>query len=397
MKEKISHIALLGFLGIIMPACSDGPEYPEKDPEIYITFAAPQLDLSFGEGEFTRAELVDDIKEFTVWGYCIPRDASGNVNKTQASATWDKKSDFFTSGADVLDGYTVTVDGNKTSYDHTNNGGGTSNPKQWYRGEGYTNAANYNYGFIGASSPYGKFSMSHSSVAGEAHPVLTFSLDHITSNDLSEQLNYTQQPDALIGKKFDQFCNSKVRLAFHHIMTGLRFRFHNECTATESDQKDLVIHKVTFSGTFYKTAEFSFENENIQGKVTGDTYSGTFVLLDRNQTITAGTSDLMRHEDGRSVKLLLLPNPNATLAPSEEDIDDWALGKNKQITIEYSFNNGTRKTFSTSNDFRLSYIPGPNTLHTANFHFLGEDFVVTFQPDNDQNWENGSDSNLEIH
>lgn len=398
MTDKLLNIALCGVM-CSLAACGDVNDIPAPDPQKYITFSVPTIAFDYNETPFSRAELVDAIEEFKVWGYCIPNDLYGNQNKNQAKAVWDNKSEFFTSGPDVLNGFTVKVSGGETSYDKDNAAGGNSNPMTWYSGSEHLNANDYNYGFIAGSATQGTFTMTTTGIAASAHPVLKFELPH-TSTNTNNELDYTKQPDALVGTKFDQSNNSKVGLSFQHIMTGIRFRFHNQCTATADDAKNLVIHRVTFSGEFYKTAEFSFSKETMQASVTGDTYAGTFVLLDKDQTIAAGTSDLMRHDgdpQGRSVKLLLLPNPNATLQTSPDEIDDWALGRQKQITIEYSISGGAHRTFSTAKDFRLSYIPDPNTLHTANFHFVGDEFVVTFQADNDTNWENGSDSNLEIH
>ena len=399
MTNKFIKLALSGTIVLGLGACSDSPESPRFDETKYITFASPQLDFTFEETPYSRAELLDQINEFTVWGYCIPRDVNGNLSKRQGTATWEQKSEFFTAGPDVLNGFKVTVDGNITSYNKDNQNGGASNPLPWYQGADHPQADDYNYGFIAASTTAGSFSMGYNAAAEHAHPYLTFTLPH-TSNSIDTELDPAQQPDALIGTKFDQFNNSKVKLSFQHIMTGLRFRFHNQCTATEDDRKDLVIHRVTFAGEFYRTARFDFDKETLNGTVTGDTYSATFVLLNTDQTIAAGSSSLMRHDgdpDGRSVKLLLLPNPHATLDPSDHEVDDWALGRNKQITIEYSISGGEHKVFQTAKDFRLSYIPDPNTLHTANFHFVGDDFVVSFVPDNESMWENGSSSDLVIH
>ncbi|MDE7386512.1 MAG: fimbrillin family protein [Muribaculaceae bacterium] len=398
MKDKFLNIALLGVLCSLV-ACSDANEMPALDPQRYIMFSAPSIAFDYNETPYSRAELVDEITEFKVWGYCIPNDVNNNLSINQASAKWDDKSEFFSKGPDVLNGFSVKVNGGNASYDKDKPDDTTkSNPMPWYSGTGHLNANKYNYGFIAGSANYGTFTMTYKAVPASAHPVLKFELPH-TSNTIDNELDYTLQPDALVGVKFDQSNNSKVGLTFQHIMTGIRFRFHNHCTSTDEDKKDLVIHRVTFSGEFYKTAEFSFAKEEMQGSVIGDTYAGTFVLLNTDQTIAAGQSDLMRHNgtpNERSVKLLLLPNPNATLETSQDEIDDWALGRKKQITIEYSIS-GEKHTFTTNNDFRLSYIPDPNTLHTANFHFVGDDFVVTFQADNETNWESVPDSNLEIH
>lgn len=399
MKEKILYTAIIGFLGFVVQGCTDGPEFPENNPEKYITFTAPQLDFSFSEGSFSRAEIVTDIEEFTVWGYCVPRNSSNELNYNNAPSNWQAKSKFFSGGPDVLDGNTVTVDGSNTSYDK-NNILSTSNPREWYKGTESgatgTNPNNYNYGFIAASSTSGTFEMrSNSEVPGEAYPVLNFNLGR-SGNDLSAKLDPAEQPDALIGTKFDQRNNSTVMLTFKHIMTGLRFRFHNE-----TSDATLTIHKVTFSGIFYNSCDFSFEDEQWQGTVNAnDMYSGTFELLNNDQTIAPSSSDLMYHGGdtaNQPVKLLLLPNPNATLTPDEVEINNCALGLNKQITIEYSFGSGSHKTFTTGENFHLSYIPDANTLHTANFHFTGSDFVVTFVPDNNSMWQDGSNSNLEIH
>lgn len=395
MNIKSLYIAIIGFLTLMLPGCTDSPESPMRNPEKYITFASPQLDFSFSEGAFTRAELVGEIKEFYVWGYCIPCNTGNQLNYNNAKENWQTKSEFFTSGPDVLQGHKVTVDGSTTSYDKDNAVGGSSNPRKWYEGDTYVNWNNYNYGFIAASAASGTFEMTNSTIPGEAHPVLKFTLDR-SGVDLTQELNPSDQPDALIGTKFDQRKNSTVSLNFKHIMTGLRFRFHNQTT-----NSTLTIHKVTFEGKFYRSCDFSFVNEEWMGTVNADdTYSGTFVLLDKDQTIAGGSSDLMRHDGNplnSSVKLLLLPNPNATLTPSEDEVDDWALGRSKKISIEYSIDGGDHKTYETGTDFKLSYIPDPNTLHTANFHFTGNDFVITFVPDNNSMWYDGSNSNLEIH
>lgn len=404
MTHKILNISVIGLMGVCLSACEEAVEAPQPqdyDPRQYITFGAPELDMDAVEGGFTRAELVDQINEFTVYGYCIPQDLTNNKNKAQASDKWDRKAAHFSVGPDVLDGFVVKYDGTNTFYHEGNKNGVNSieqsQPKEWYGGNEHLNADDYNYAFIATSTPSGSFNMSYDSDITKAYPVLTFTMPW-TSDKISELLDYTQQPDALIGTKFDQFNNSKVKLEFHHIMTGLRFRFHNQC----SDKK-LVIHEVTFQGKFYKEAKFIFDKESWRSEIVKDgeapsTYQGTFVLLKKDQTIDPGKNDLMRHDgdpNGRSVKLLLLPNANATLDESSDKIDDWALGTEKLITIKYSIGDNEIRTWSTDKGFQLKYIPGVSTLHTANFHFVGDDFIVTIQSEND--WANGSDNKLEIH
>ena len=169
-------------------------------------------------------------------------------------------------------------------------------------------------------------------------------------------------------------------------MTGIRFKFHNF-----TSDKTLKIKKVTYRGKFHKTATFDFTTVSPTMTVSG-TYAGKFSLFEGEQAIPATASDYMSDGEG-PVTLLLLPDPNGT---TEQD-EHFTLGSEKEIRITYSIGDGTDKTFIYGKNFTLNYIPKPNTLHTAHFNFVGDEFVVMFQADDTKNWQNGSDNNVTIH
>lgn len=227
---------------------------------------------------------------------------------------------------------------------------------------------------------------------GSSHgPRLSFTLD-ATGNSLTAPLDYKKQPDALIAARFDRkSTNGTVDLSFFHFMTGIRFKFHNH-----TSDKNLVIKRVTFAGRFFKQAVFDFTTDSPVMSVPSDqTYSGIFTLLNADQTITAGSADYMGGD--HPVTLLLLPNPDGTL----EDDQEYTLGSDKEIKIVYTIGDDSVERTFTHSKFLLNYIPKPNTLHTAHFNFVGDEFVVMFQADNGLNWEDGTnpgaDNNIDIH
>ena len=84
--------------------------------------------------------------------------------------------------------------------------------------------------------------------------------------------------------------------------------------------------------------------------------------------------------------------PDGTTDPDGK----FVLGSDKEIKIVYSIGDGPERTFTYGPNFTLNYIPKPNTLHTAHFNFVGDEFVVMFQAD-ENNWQNGSDNNVTIN
>lgn len=392
IKSFIYITSLLALLPLAT-ACSDEPTV-KADPTRYITFAAPSIDMEatvagFGSRAVSRADINAPIEKFKVWGFCQAQDINGNPSDASISQLWNDKANFFTKGADVknLQGDIVSVSGSETSY---NNGTLT----QW------TDADDPQYSFIAVSVTettnlkLDEFQMdmaNASMLTSDSHgPRLTVTLP-IDINDINTTRDFDEQPDVKVAWAFDQGpTDSPIGLKFMHIMTGIRFKFQN------LTDKDLRITGVTYAGKFYKQAVFNFDtNKPVMSVNTTQTYSCTFNLFEGEHLIPDNSSEYMGGDN--PITLLLLPNPDGTT----NDDKKYTLGTDKVISISYQRQNengqwGDVNTF-TLTDFVLSYIPKPNTLHTATFNFVGDGFITVFQADNQENWENGSDSNINIH
>ncbi len=395
MKHLIRNISLA--LLPMLAACTetDAP-IPQLSAEKYIVFGTPEINLNATLGDFaissgTRATLSNGVEQFTVWGYCVPNDLSGTAKQSEASKDWNYKSKFFTGtadgGADIKNLAKRAVD---TSSSWNYNGGQLT---EW-------NAdPSAQHSFIAAAGN-ATFSMEKaSSLTTNGHgPRLTITLPRTAGTAVGTALDRTEQPDVLIAAKFDhKQRDGHVNLSFFHIMTGLRFKFHNH------SNKDLIIKSMTFRGTFHRQAVIDFTTDDPEVKVPTDAaanrYSGTFTIIQNNpsswQTITHGSEDFAGGDN--PAILLLLPNPDGT---TDRD-GKYVLGSNKSIDIIYRFADDPAerpdRSFTTPDDFVLNYLPQPNTLHTAHFNFIGDNFVLTFQADDKENWANGSDNNFTIH
>lgn len=345
--------------------------------------------LNGGDGSaVSRSTLVDKfgdggVTSFNVWGYCVPRTIDGNSDDWNAAynVKWPQKSSYST--PDVFNNQVVTVDGSMMSY---------TEPQPWKVKSSSTadveTSYGYTYTFIACAN--GKFTMSPAS--GMGVPVLKFEMP-FSDGRLGENptpLDHTSISDALIAAKFDHTRrNGKVDLAFYHILTGIRFRFHNHTS------NDLVIESLSFEGRFYRTGEFDFSGADAKRSVKNlddDSFSGRFNLMTEPQTIPGESSQLMGYstDNPDGTTLLLLPNPAAN--PTTNVL---ALGDSKTIIVNYTLN-GEKRTWTHEN-FKLSYVPGANVRHTANLNFVGDEFTLIFQADNELNWENGSDNDIDIN
>ncbi|MDE5607802.1 MAG: fimbrillin family protein [Muribaculaceae bacterium] len=396
MKKFIRHIASVLPLLALLAACEESDvRMPAPSAADYIVFGRPEINLDATVGDFagkpsSRATLATSVDEFTVWGYCVPDNVSGGgKNEAGALIDWNDKSKFFTNttkngGADLDNLANVTVRPSDNNY---NFGQLTS----------WNTRTDALYSFIGAAGN-ATFSMERSSAAtsGGHGPRLTVTLP-TAGNAVTTPLVRADQPDVLVAAKFDhKKSNGTVVMSFMHIMTGLRFKFHNHSS------KDLIIKSMTFRGQFHKQAVIDFTTDDpvitVPTGATNNRYSGTFTIIENTpsawQTITHGSEDFAGGDT--PAILLLLPNPDGT---TDKD-GKYVLGSNKSIDITYRFADDPAdradRTFTTPDDFVLNYLPQPNTLHTAHFNFIGDNFVLTFQADEVKNWENGSDNKFTI-
>ncbi len=386
--NRLIHISAGALLGLLATGCSEADE-PGLTPsaEDYILFSRPWINPDATVGDFatggSRASLATAVEEFDVWGYCVPRSVSNSnqLNQDAAPLDWNRKANYFTAGSDVFTKNRVKVDGSFTDYKSS------IDLRSWNSDE------EARYTFVGTSvhdPSVATFTMEKSSATSTSPhgPQLTFTLG-ANGSALTSPLDYTKQPDALLAATFDhQKADGRVPMSFAHIMVGLRFKFHNF-----TDDKDLVITKVTFSGEFYKQVMVDFSSDKPDFTVTGATYKGTFTLLDKPQTISASSADLMG-TDTHPVTLLLLPNRHPVLNPDAGHDKELVLGNSKTISISYRI--GDKENTYTLPNFELNYIPQENSLHTAHFNFVGDKFVVLFQADNNTQWADGSDTEVDI-
>ena len=374
----------------LMPlaACSEIDEPAVKaDPARYITFASPTVDIDatvdgFDSRAVSRINVNAPIQSFRVWGFCQANGINGSPNKSSIEEEWNKKANFFTTGADVanLKGDVVTLTQEGTTY----NGGMLT---KWITG------VDPQYSFIavedlaGLTTAWTNSSISSSDTHG---PRMTITLP-MTGSNINNPLDYNNQTDVKVAWAFDKGpSDSPIELQFMHIMTGIRFKFQN-ITST-----DLEITGFTYAGQFYKQAVFNFDtNKPVMSVNTTQTYSGTFSMIESPETIGPNDADYLGGAD--PVTLLLLPNPRGT---TNED-GNYTLGTEKEINITYrrkdeAGNWGEPKT-KTVDISLLKYTPKPNTLHTATFSFVGDGFITNFKADNEESWEDGSNSNITIH
>lgn len=396
MFKTLKYFAL-SMISVALASCSSNDE-PDSNVSLneYISFAQPTVNLKatlsdFADNAGTRA-MSTTIDEFRVWGFCKPNDLNGNLNDEAVDQEWEDKSIFFTKGADVFNGMKVinkATDG-FGSYDQNNADYKQESFKKWADVSTNEDAV---YTFIAGYDPTkkGVFSMSAGSAStGASHgPRLSFTIGQEGNDVNNSKLIYEDQPDALVAVKYKhQKSDGRVGLSFFHFMTGIRFNFNNY--TPEKDKKNLIIKKVIFKGKFHKTAIFDFTTTTPVMSVK-DSYSGYFTLFEGEQTILPESSDYMRKTpNDEPVTLLLLPDPTGTTADDEH----YTLGSDKVIQIEYSI--GGKDGLFEYKNFTLNYLPKSNTLHTANFNFVDDEFIVMFQADDKTNWENGSDNNVII-
>ena len=388
MIRQIKYIAGIMAVGAFLASCSenDAPT-PYDNPTKYISFGVPAINYEatvgdFAEGPKSRAVLTESVDKFFVWGFCVPRGIGNEINQNSASKPWVEKSCFFTAGADLanLNKREVTLNGISTTY----NGGQLT---EWNEDDEALSS------FIAVSGDVDcSMAVANNSTDSKLRhgPKLTVTLK-TDGSSLTTPLDYNAQSDALVAATFDRESrDGLVNMSFFHIMTGIRFKFNN------FTEEKLVINEVTYAGKFFKEAVFDLTDDTPVMTVTDKTYSGKFTLLGEPQTIDGESSDYVQTSaymggDESPVTLLLLPNPAGTTA----DDNEYTLGTDKEITIKYTVGNGPERTFQLQK-LLLNYKPLPNTLHTANFNFVGDKFVVMFQADDKRNWENGSDNKVII-
>ena len=391
MKRYISPLIFLALPGLaLLTGCAaDGsePPMPEPDPTQSIVFgqaaATGGIDAQKQASTPSRSTLLNALPEGAqtrVYGYCVPLSVSLNDDPASATLPWEQKANYSvpdvfpgsnTSEGNIA-GTTLTVNNGRLKYDGT--------PKPWLTGSNL-NADAANYTFISHYPASGAFTYSRHAVAANSRtgaPRFTFSMPAAAATD------HTAIPDAMVAAKFDhQKSDGQVHFTYRHILTALRFQINNYSA------EELTLTSIRLEGDFFNSAAFTFNTGEIVQTTAATTFHGNWDLSPTGGMTVASNSGRPLGDDTRGTSVMLLPDPAIT--PSAGNDTD-CLGSNKKLHVAYSI--GTTP-YTQDLDVKLLFKPAGGTSYALNLNFVGNEFVIFFQPTD--LWENGSDNGIVIN
>lgn len=391
MKRYISPLIFLALPGLaLLTGCSaDGnePPMPEPDPTQSIVFgqaaASGGIDAQKQASTPSRSTLLNALPEGAqarVYGYCVPLSVSLNADPASATLPWVQKANYSVPdvfpGSDTsegnITGTTLTVSNGRLKYDGT--------PKPWLTGSNLdADAANYT--FISHYPATGAFTYSRHAVAANSRtgaPRFTFTMPAAAATD------HTAIPDAMVAAKFDhQKSDGQVHFTYRHILTALRFQINNYSA------EELTLTSIRLEGDFFNTADFTFNTGEIVQSTAATTFHGNWDLSPTGGMTVASNSGRPLGDGTRGTSVMLLPDPAIT--PSAGNDTD-CLGSNKKLHVRYSI--GTTQ-YTQELDVKLLFKPAGGTSYALNLNFVGNEFVIFFQPTD--LWENGSDNGIVIN
>ena len=310
----------------------------------------------------------------------MPLSVSLNADPASATLPWVQKANYSVPdvfpGNDTsegnITGTTLTVNNGRLKYDDT--------PKPWLTGSNLdADAANYT--FISHYPASGAFTYSRHAVAANSRtgaPRFTFSMPAAAATD------HTAIPDAMVAAKFDhQKSDGQVHFTYRHILTALRFQINNYSA------EELTLTSISLEGDFFNSAAFTFNTGEIVQTTAATTFHGNWDLSPTGGMTVASNSGRPLGDDTRGTSVMLLPDPAIT--PSAGDDTD-CLGSNKKLHVVYSI--GTTP-YTQDLDVKLLFKPAGGTSYALNLNFVGNEFVIFFQPTD--LWENGSDNGIVIN
>lgn len=391
MKRYISPLIFLALPGLaLLTGCAaDGnePPMPEPDPTQSIVFgqaaATGGIDAQKQAATPSRSTLLNALPEGAqtrVYGYCVPLSVSLNADPASATLPWVQKANYSVPdvfpGSDTSEGNiagtTLTVNNGRLKYDGT--------PKPWLTG-GNLDADAANYTFISHYPATGAFTYSRHAVAANSRtgaPRFTFTMPAAAATD------HTAIPDAMVAAKFDhQKSDGQVHFTYRHILTALRFQINNYSA------EELTLTSIRLEGDFFNTADFTFNTGEIVQSTAATTFHGNWDLSPTGGMTVASNSGRPLGDGTRGTSVMLLPDPAIT--PSAGNDTD-CLGSNKKLHVRYSI--GTTP-YTQDLDVKLLFKPSGGTSYALNLNFVGNEFVIFFQPTD--LWENGSDNGIVIN
>lgn len=391
MKRYISPLIFLALPGLaLLTGCSaDGnePPMPEPDPTQSIVFgqaaASGGIDSQKQASTPSRSTLLNALPEgaqAVVYGYCVPLSVSLNDDPASATLPWEQKANYSvpdvfpgsnTSEGNIA-GTTLTVNNGRLKYDGT--------PKPWLTGSNL-NADGANYTFISHYPASGAFTYSRHAVAANSRtgaPRFTFTMPAAAASD------HTAIPDAMVAAKFDhQKSDGQVHFTYRHILTALRFQINNYSA------EELTLTSISLEGDFFNSAAFTFNTGEIVQTTAATTFHGNWDLTPTGGMTVASNSGRPLGDGTRGTSVMLLPDPAIT--PSAGDDTD-CLGSNKKLHVAYSIG---ATQYTQDLDVKLPFKPAGGTSYALNLNFVGNEFVIFFQPTD--LWENGSDNGIVIN
>lgn len=391
MKRYISPLIFLALPGLALLTCcaADGnePPMPEPDPTQSIVFgqaaASGGIDAQKQASTPSRSTLLNALPEGAqarVYGYCVPLSVSLNVDPASATLPWVQKANYSVPdvfpGSDTsegnITGTTLTVNNGRLKYDGT--------PKPWLTGSNLdADAANYT--FISHYPATGAFTYSRHAVAANSRtgaPRFTFTMPAAAATD------HTAIPDAMVAAKFDhQKSDGQVHFTYRHILTALRFQINNYSA------EELTLTSIRLEGDFFNTADFTFNTGEIVQTTAATTFHGNWNLTPTGGMTVASNSGKPLGDGTRGTSVMLLPDPAIT--PSAGNDTD-CLGSNKKLHVAYSIG---ATPYTQELDVKLLFKPSGGTSYALNLNFVGNEFVIFFQPTD--LWENGSDNGIVIN
>lgn len=391
MKRYISPLIFLALPGLaLLTGCAaDGnePPMPEPDPTQSIVFsqaaASGGIDSQKQASTPSRSTLLNALPEGAqtrVYGYCVPLSVSLNADPASATLPWVQKANYSVPdvfpGSDTSEGNiagtTLTINNGRLKYDGT--------PKPWLTGSNLdADAANYT--FISHYPATGAFTYSRHAVAANSRtgaPRFTFTMPAAAATD------HTAIPDAMVAAKFDhQKSDGQVHFTYRHILTALRFQINNYSA------EELTLTSIRLEGDFFNSAAFTFNTGEIVQTTAATTFHGNWDLSPTGGMTVASNSGRPLGDDTRGTSVMLLPDPAIT--PSAGNNTD-CLGSNKKLHVRYSIG---AAQYTQDLDVKLLFKPAGGTSYALNLNFVGNEFVIFFQPTD--LWENGSDNGIVIN
>lgn len=391
MKRYISPLIFLALPGLaLLTGCAaDGnePPMPEPDPTQSIVFgqaaASGGIDSQKQASTPSRSTLLNALPEGAqarVYGYCVPLSVSLNADPASATLPWVQKANYSVPdvfpGSDTSEGNiagtTLTVNNGRLKYDGT--------PKPWLTG-GNLDADAANYTFISHYPATGAFTYSRHAVAANSRtgaPRFTFTMPAAAATD------HTAIPDAMVAAKFDhQKSDGQVHFTYRHILTALRFQINNYSA------EELTLTSIRLEGDFFNSAAFTFNTGEIVQTTAATTFHGNWDLSPTGGMTVASNSGRPLGDDTRGTSVMLLPDPAIT--PSAGNNTD-CLGSNKKLHVRYYIG---AAQYTQDLDVKLLFKPAGGTSYALNLNFVGNEFVIFFQPTD--LWENGSDNGIVIN